>query len=77
MCLAQGHNAVTLERLEHMALRSRVKHSSTEPLRSLRDGSSRVDILSYSGPLGILGCDRKQNTALAGARGRANCCIFY
>ena len=35
MCLAQGHNAVTPVRLEPAALRSRVKHSTTEPLRSL------------------------------------------
>ena len=31
MCLAQGHNAV---RLDPVAPRSRVKHSTTEPLRS-------------------------------------------
>ena len=35
MCLAQGHNAVTQVGLEIAALRSRVKHSTTEPLRSL------------------------------------------
>ena len=35
MCLAQGHNAVTPVGLEPMALRSRVKLSTTEPLRSL------------------------------------------
>ena len=35
MCLVQGHNAVTLVRLEPAALRSRVKHSTTEPLRSI------------------------------------------
>ena len=35
MCLAQGHNAVTLVRLEPAAFRSRVKHSTPEPLRSL------------------------------------------
>ena len=35
MCLAQGHNTVTLVRLEPAAPRSRVKHSTTEPLRSL------------------------------------------
>ena len=35
MCLAQGHNAVTPARLEPAALRSRIKHSTTEPLRSL------------------------------------------
>ena len=34
MCLAQGHNAVTPVRLEPTALWSRVKHSTTEPLRS-------------------------------------------
>ena len=34
MCLAQGHNAVTPVRLEPAAPRSRVKHSTTEPLRS-------------------------------------------
>ena len=32
MCLAQGHNAVTLVRLEPATARSRVKHSTTEPL---------------------------------------------
>ena len=31
--LAQGHNAVTPVRLEPAAPRSRVKHSTTEPLR--------------------------------------------
>ena len=36
MRLAQGHNAVTLVRLEEVAPRSRIKHSTTEPLRSLR-----------------------------------------
>ena len=35
MCLAQGHNTVTPVRLEPGTSRSRVKHSSTEPLRSL------------------------------------------
>ena len=35
MCLAQGHNAVTPVMLEPAAPRSRVKHSTTEPLRSL------------------------------------------
>ena len=34
MCLAQRHNVVTPVRLEHEAPRSRVKHSTTEPLRS-------------------------------------------
>ena len=34
MCLAQGHNAVTPMKLEPAAVRSRVKHSTTEPLRS-------------------------------------------
>ena len=35
MYLAQGYNAVTPVRLEPVALRSRVKHSTIEPLRSL------------------------------------------
>ena len=34
MCLAQGHNAVTLMKLEPVAPPSRVKLSTTEPLRS-------------------------------------------
>ena len=33
--LLKDHNAVTPVRLEPTALRSRVKHSTTEPLRSL------------------------------------------
>ena len=32
MCLAQGHNTVMGVRLEHAACRSRVEHSTTEPL---------------------------------------------
>ena len=35
MCLAQGHNTVTPVRLEPPAPWSRVKHSTTESLRSL------------------------------------------
>ena len=34
MCLAQGHNTVTPVMLEPAAPRSRVKHSTTEPLCS-------------------------------------------
>ena len=34
--LLKDHNAVTPVRLELVAPRSRVKHSTTEPLRSLR-----------------------------------------
>ena len=37
MCLTQGHNAVMPVRLEPLAPRSRVKHSTTEPLRSLQN----------------------------------------
>ena len=33
--LLKDHNAVTAVRLEPVPLRSRVKHSTTEPLRSL------------------------------------------
>ena len=36
MCLAQRHNAVTPVRLEPTAPLSRVKHSTTEPLGSLK-----------------------------------------
>ena len=36
MCLAQGHNAVMLVSLKPAAPQSRVKQSTTEPLRSLR-----------------------------------------
>ena len=32
MCLAQGHNTVTLVRLEPASPRSQVKNSTTEPL---------------------------------------------
>ena len=39
MCLAQGHNAVTLVRLKPAASWSRVKHSTTEPLRSPYTGN--------------------------------------
>ena len=39
MCPAQGPQAVAPVRLEPEALRSRVKHSTTEPLRSLLLGS--------------------------------------
>ena len=35
MCLAQGHNAVPPVRLEPAIPRSKVKHSTTEPLGSL------------------------------------------
>ena len=35
MFLAQGHNPVRPVRLETLAFRSRVKHSTTKPLRSL------------------------------------------
>ena len=35
MCLAQGHNAVRLVRLKPTALRSGVKHFTTDPLGSL------------------------------------------
>ena len=31
MCLAQGHNAVTQVRLEPVAPRTQVRHSTTEP----------------------------------------------
>ena len=46
MCLAQGNNTVTPVRLEPAALRSRVKHSTAEPLRSLCC-SRGMSIFSY------------------------------
>ena len=36
MCLAQGHNSVTSVRLEPATPWSQVKHSTTEPLHSLK-----------------------------------------
>ena len=44
MCLAQGHNAVTPVRLEPAAPQSRVKHSTTKPLRSLKNLNVDEDI---------------------------------
>ena len=46
MCLAQGHNAVTPVRLELVAPRCRVKHSTTEPLPSPQ--VSLVDFILYN-----------------------------
>ena len=46
MCLAQGHNAVMLLRLEPPAPLSRVKHSTTEPLRSPNFCGENVIVLS-------------------------------
>ena len=47
MCLAQGHNAVTPMRLEPLAPRSRVKHSTTEPLRPITEISLSGKPLLY------------------------------
>ena len=47
MCLAQGHNAVTLVRLEPAAAWSRVKHSTSEPLHFL----IHVNGIIHSAPL--------------------------
>ena len=60
---------MTPVRLEPAAIRSRVKHSTTEPLRS----DIVMIFFSYSGPSGILGSDGKQNTA----KGHENCCTFH
>ena len=43
MCLAQGQNSVTPARLEPAAARSEIKHSTTEPLRSLM----HLDVYTY------------------------------
>ena len=45
MCLAQGHMAVTPVSLEPKALRSWVKHSTTDPLRSLEASWSGSTLL--------------------------------
>ena len=45
MCLAQGHNLVTQVRLKPATPRSRVKHSTTESLRSHAAAHSNVVIL--------------------------------
>ena len=45
MCLAQGHNAVMLVRLEPVTLRSRVKYSTNEPLHSLSH-TCNIDTIS-------------------------------
>ena len=45
MCLAQGHNAVTPVRLKPAAPRSRVKHSTTEPLHSPFDFLAIITLL--------------------------------
>ena len=48
MCLAQGTQCGDAERLECVASRSRVKISTTEPLRSLFSvGLTTVDIVLY------------------------------
>ena len=49
MCLAQGHYAVTPVRLEPAASGSQVKHSSTEPLRSLHQSVKQFE--SQLGPI--------------------------
>ena len=52
MRLAQRHNAVTLMRLEPVALPSRVKHSTTEPLHAhvMEQGSHRLEkYLNFEG----------------------------
>ena len=43
MCLAQGHNAESLVRLELATLQSRVKHPTTEPLGSLLDSDGKLN----------------------------------
>ena len=48
MCLAQGHNAVTLVRLKPAVSQSRVKHSTTEPLRSLLTKMKSQNMVQFS-----------------------------
>ena len=49
MCLAEGHNAVTPVRLESATPLSRVKHSTTERLRSRIYCCLRSLVASMSG----------------------------
>ena len=44
MCLAQVHKAVTPMRLEPATPRSRVKHSITEPLRSINQSKNDLNV---------------------------------
>ena len=47
MCIAQGHATVSPVRLEPATLRSRVKHPTTEPLRSqCQDQPANCDVCS-------------------------------
>ena len=48
MCLVQGHNTVALVRLKPAVPRSRVKHSTTEPLRSLNDSLAHEKSTKYA-----------------------------
>ena len=52
MCLGQGYNAVVPVRFEPTAPRSRVKHSTTEPLRSQikKEGKDQKLIQSSTTP---------------------------
>ena len=54
MCLAQGHNTVTPVKLKPVAPQSRVKHSITEPLRSLEDKENTLLVFSGNGKRGSL-----------------------
>ena len=48
MCLAQGENAVTLLRLKPTAPQSPVKHSTTEPLHSLKNYTEGKSLAIHS-----------------------------
>ena len=53
MCLTQGPQRSDAGEAQTLALRSRVKHSTTEPLRSLRTPSENhkhIGFLSNTGP---------------------------
>ena len=45
MCLAQEHNAVRPARLDPTASRSRVKHTTTEPLHSLSKSPYNLSLI--------------------------------
>ena len=59
MCLAQGHNAVMLVRLEPTVPPSRIKHSTNEPLHSHKKQNKKT-------PQNVVVCDGKVKSVLQG-----------
>ena len=65
--LLKDHNAVTPVRLERAALRSRVKHSSTEPMPS----HQQIYITTYNGPDSLV--DKASASGAGGRRFGSQC----